>query len=140
MPAALSALTTLLSVELPVSGRLLSNIKSKNKVSVSLFVVVCDRQHRTTLTYLRTFYTRDLTRTIQMIEHLSPSRLRANLYRILDQVLASGEPVEIERKGRRLRIVAEQEGKLDLLKPHSAYLKVPPEDIVYMDWSKEWHP
>jgi hypothetical protein len=75
-----------------------------------------------------------------MIEHLSPSRLRANLYRILDQVLASGEPVEIERKGRRLRIVAEQEGKLDLLKPHAAYLKVPPEDIVHMDWSKEWHP
>lgn len=71
-----------------------------------------------------------------MIEHLIPSRLRANLYRILE----SREPVEIERKGRRLRIVVEQEGKLDLLKPHSGYLKVLPEEIVHLDWFQEWHP
>ncbi|QBQ53544.1 type II toxin-antitoxin system Phd/YefM family antitoxin [Nitrosococcus wardiae] len=75
-----------------------------------------------------------------MIQHLSPSRLRANLYRILDYVLESGEPVEIERKGRRLRIVVEQGGKLDLLKPHPEYLKTRPEDIVHMDWSQEWRP
>ncbi|GAB4366486.1 MAG: hypothetical protein Kow0060_24040 [Methylohalobius crimeensis] len=75
-----------------------------------------------------------------MIECLSPSRLRVNLYRILDRVLESGNPVEIERKGRRLRITVEREGKLDLLKPHADYLKVPSEDIVHMDWSQEWHP
>jgi hypothetical protein len=75
-----------------------------------------------------------------MIEHITPSRLRANLYRILDQILASRQPVEIERKGKRLRIVAEQSGTLDLLKPHPDYLKVPPEDIVHMDWSGEWRP
>lgn len=75
-----------------------------------------------------------------MIERLTPSRLRANLYRILDRILESGEPVEIERKGRRLRIVAERESKLDLLKPHLGYLKVPPEDIVHLDWSREWRP
>jgi hypothetical protein len=75
-----------------------------------------------------------------MIENLSPSRLRANLYRILDHILESGEPVEIERKGRRLRIVVEREEKLDLLKPHSEYLKGSPEDIVQMDWSEEWRP
>jgi hypothetical protein len=72
-----------------------------------------------------------------MIESLSPSRLRANLYRILDHILESGEPVEIERKGRRLRIVVEREEKLNLLKPHSGYLKGSPEDIVQMDWSEE---
>lgn len=75
-----------------------------------------------------------------MAEHLTPSRLRANLYRILDHILESGEPVEIERKGRRLRIVIEQEGKLDLLRPHSGYLKVLPEDIVHLDWSQGWRP
>jgi hypothetical protein len=75
-----------------------------------------------------------------MIEHITPSRLRANLYRILDQILESRRPVEIERKGKRLRIVAESAGRLELLKPHPEYLKVPPEDIVHMDWSDEWRP
>lgn len=73
-----------------------------------------------------------------MIEKLSPSRLRANLYRIFDHILESGEPVEIECKGRRLRIVVEREEKLNLLKPHPEYLKGSPEQIVHMDWSEEW--
>jgi len=75
-----------------------------------------------------------------MIEHITPSRLRANLYRILDQMLASRQPVEIARHGKRLRIVAERSGTLDLLKPHREYLKVPPDEIVHMDWSDEWRP
>lgn len=37
---------------------------------------------------------------------LTASKLRENIYRVLDQVLETGEPVEIERNGRRLRIVA----------------------------------
>ena len=75
-----------------------------------------------------------------MFKRLTPSRLRANLYRILDRIAESGEPVEIERKGRALRIVAEQDGKLDLLKPHPEYLQVAPDDLVHVDWSHEWRP
>ena len=75
-----------------------------------------------------------------MIEHFSPFRLRANLYRILDYVLESGQPVEIERKGRRLRIVVEQGGELDMLKPYAEYLKVPPEEIMHLDWPQKWRP
>jgi hypothetical protein len=75
-----------------------------------------------------------------MIERFSPSRLRANLYRVLDRVLESGQPVEIERRGRRLRIVVEQGAKLDLLTPHPNYLKGDAEAIVHMDWSHEWRP
>jgi hypothetical protein len=74
-------------------------------------------------------------------EHLSPTELRTNLYRVLDQVIESGGVVEVERKGRRVRIVAELAGgKLDLLKPHPDYLRGSPKDIVHMDWSSEWRP
>jgi hypothetical protein len=74
------------------------------------------------------------------MEDLSPSRLRANLYRVLDQVIESGEPVEIIRKGRRLRISVEPKRKLDLLQPRQDYLKVPAEELVHVDWSSEWRP
>ncbi|HET8700087.1 MAG TPA: type II toxin-antitoxin system Phd/YefM family antitoxin [Nitrococcus sp.] len=75
-----------------------------------------------------------------MLERFTPSRLRANLYRILDRVLETGRPVEIQRKGRRLRIVAQPTGRLDLLKPHPDYLRVPAEEIVHLDWLHEWRP
>ncbi len=75
-----------------------------------------------------------------MIEQLTPSKLRANLYRILDRVLATGKPIEIKRKGRRLTIVPEKGGRLGLLKPHPDYLKVSKDEIVHMDWSHEWRP
>ena len=69
---------------------------------------------------------------------ISASRLRENIYQILDQVLRTGVPVEIVRKGRKLRIVPEQgPGKLRNLKKRSC-LKVDPEQLVHLDWSDEW--
>ena len=75
-----------------------------------------------------------------MMKELTPSRLRENLYRILDHILDTGKPVEIKRKGRRLKIVPEQERKLSLLKPHPGYLNTDPDELVHMDWSHEWRP
>ena len=65
--------------------------------------------------------------------------------RVLDQVLETGIPVEIERYGRRLRIVAEKSGqgaapgKLTRLKARRL-LRVAPEALVHVDWSREWRP
>ena len=75
---------------------------------------------------------------------LTASKLRANVYRVLDQVLETGVPVEIERHGRRLRIVPAEgkkfrPSKLARLKRRHVLL-VPPEAIVHIDWSKEWRP
>lgn len=71
---------------------------------------------------------------------LTASSLRQDIYRILDEVLETGIPVEIERKGRVLRIVPSDGGpKLSRLSVRE-YLDVPPEDIVSMDWSAEWRP
>ena len=69
---------------------------------------------------------------------LSASRLRQDIYRILDEVLESGVPVEIERRGKVLRIVPPPEcSKLESLRPRD-YLKTDPEELVHVDWSETW--
>ena len=65
---------------------------------------------------------------------------RTNLYSYLDKVLETGEPLEIERKGRRIVIISENEpSKLSRLKIRPT-INGNPEDIVHMDWSGEWIP
>ena len=76
---------------------------------------------------------------------LTASKLRANVYRVLDQVLETGIPVEIERHGRRLRILPvgagrhRAAGKLARLTSRR-YLRCPPEKLIHIDWSREWRP
>jgi len=55
----------------------------------------------------------------------------------LDEILETGVPVEIERKGKILKIVTEHTDKLDNLEKHDV-LKVEAEEIVHLDWSQEW--
>jgi len=72
---------------------------------------------------------------------VSASRLRGNIYKLLDQVLESGEPLEIERKGRKLKIVpVPPPNKLESIPRREAYLAGDPEEIVHLDWSGEWQP
>jgi len=69
------------------------------------------------------------------------SSLRSDLYNVLDRVLETGRPVEIERKGRILRIVADPEAdRFSQLRPHPGTIKGDPEDLVHIDWSDEWTP
>ena len=76
-----------------------------------------------------------------MSEPYSVSRLRANLYRVLDRVLETGVPIEVERNGQRLRIVPPERGtRLKNLAPHPEYLRTDPESLVHLDWSDEWRP
>ena len=71
---------------------------------------------------------------------LTASSLRADVYRILDQVLETGVPVEILRKGRILRIVPETPAtRLERLERHDV-ITGDPEDLVHLDWSGEWRP
>ena len=71
---------------------------------------------------------------------LSLTRLRANLYQVVDKVIETGEPVEIERHRKKVRIVlVETKPKLERLKKHSGTIIGNPDDIVHMDWSSEWN-
>jgi prevent-host-death family protein len=70
---------------------------------------------------------------------VTASELRQNVYKLLDQVLETGVPLEIERNGRRLRIVSADAGsKLDRLVAHPDFIVGDPEDLVHIDWSGEW--
>jgi hypothetical protein len=70
---------------------------------------------------------------------ISASALRGNIYKLLDQVLESGQPLEIERKGRLLKIIPEEQStKFERLVRHTC-LQGDPESIVHLDWSGEWH-
>jgi hypothetical protein len=69
---------------------------------------------------------------------VKPSRLRANLYRLLGHVLRTGEPIEIDRKGKKLLIVAkEKPAKLNNLVRREVIVG-DPNDLVHLDWSEEW--
>jgi hypothetical protein len=70
---------------------------------------------------------------------VTASELRQNVYRLLDQTLETGAPLEVRRKGRTLRIVpdAGSGGKLNSLVPHDC-IKGDPDDLVHIDWSDTW--
>ena len=69
---------------------------------------------------------------------ISLTALRNNLFKIVDKVIETGNPVEIERKGHRLKIVVEERmSKLDNLKPHDCIVGNP-DDLIDLKVA-EWH-
>lgn len=76
-----------------------------------------------------------------MKEPITTTELRASVYRVLDQVIETKQPVEIIRSGRRLRIVLVEESPrvpTEALLPN--LLLVPANEFDHIDWSDEWKP
>ncbi len=72
---------------------------------------------------------------------MTVTRLRAELYRALDTVLETGEPLRIRRKGRILLITVDEEPRLDLTslpKRHATALE--PEELAAVSWDDAWSP
>jgi hypothetical protein len=68
---------------------------------------------------------------------ISLTALRSNLFKIVDQVIETGNPVELERNGHRLKIVLEaKKSKLENLKPHDCIVGNPDEliDLKVAEW------
>jgi hypothetical protein len=69
---------------------------------------------------------------------VTASELRANVYSLLDRVLETGEPLEIDRKGRLLRVVADRRpSKLSNVKVRNAIVG-DPETFDQVDWLQHW--
>jgi hypothetical protein len=72
---------------------------------------------------------------------ISASKLRSDIYRLLDQVLETGQRLEIDRKGKVLVIEPKEQGsRLDRLPRNEGFIVGDPEDLVSLDWSGEWRP
>lgn len=84
---------------------------------------------------------------------ISPTKLRQDLYSYLDQVIETGEPLEITRKGVKLRIVLAPTKKKAKVKVEDKLEKLrrlkegqpptiigDPDDLVHIDWSEYWKP
>lgn len=69
---------------------------------------------------------------------ITASGLRKNIYKLLDRILETGEPLEIERKGALLKIIPQKKKKkLDSLKKRKI-MNCDPKKLVHIDWSSEW--
>ncbi len=76
-----------------------------------------------------------------MPSRMTASRLRAELFSTLDQVLASGDPVEIQRPGGVVCIVRSASiRRLAGLTPHPGTVSGNADDLIDVSWEQAWHP
>jgi hypothetical protein len=69
------------------------------------------------------------------------SKLRANIYRMLDEVLETCQPLEIERNGRMLVVAPKEEQSIwDRLPRREGFIVGDPDGLIHIDWSSEWNP
>ncbi|VAW31006.1 hypothetical protein MNBD_CHLOROFLEXI01-967 [hydrothermal vent metagenome] len=69
---------------------------------------------------------------------VTPTELRANIYKLLEEVLNSGIPLEINKGSRRLRIVpVEPVDKLQNLAARPDAILGNSDDLVMISWEKE---
>ncbi len=69
---------------------------------------------------------------------LTPTELRRNIYKILDEVLETGIPIEINKGGKKLKLIPLSEtDKFKNLVSRTGVIKGDPEDLVNANWEKE---
>lgn len=72
------------------------------------------------------------------MKQITPTALRGNLYNLLDEVLATGIPLEINRGGKRLRILpVEEPDKFKNLVHRPGVIIGDPEELVTIDGEGE---
>ena len=76
-----------------------------------------------------------------MRKPMTPTELRNDIYRVLDDVLESGIPQEILRGSRTLLLVPAEGRRLRLEDlPRREALTCTPDELVATSWDQEWSP
>ncbi len=76
-----------------------------------------------------------------MRKPMTPTELRNDIYRVLDDVLQSGVPQEIIRGSRTLLLVPAGSRRLRLADlPRREALACSPDELVATSWDQEWSP
>jgi prevent-host-death family protein len=74
------------------------------------------------------------------MKSVTPTELRGNLYNLLDEILNTGIPLEIDRRGKRLRIVpVEEVDKLQNLVRRPETILRNPDELIDLNWEQEVH-
>jgi len=72
------------------------------------------------------------------MKSVTPTELRKNLYNLLDEILKTGIPLEIDRGGKRLKIIpVETINKLDNLVYRPDVIEGDPLELVNISWEEE---
>ena len=73
-----------------------------------------------------------------MMKSVTPTELRGNLFNLLDEILKTGIPLEIDRGGKRLRIVpVERIDKLQNLVRRPDVILGDPDELISLSWEQE---
>ena len=69
---------------------------------------------------------------------ITVTELRGNIYKLLDEVLNTGIPIEINKGGKKLKIIpVGKANKLKNLVSRPNAIKGNPDDLVGISWEKE---
>jgi len=69
---------------------------------------------------------------------ITPTELRGNIYNILDEIARTGIPIEINKGGKKLKIVpVEETNKLNNLVSRPDAVNGDSNDLVDISWEKE---
>ncbi len=69
---------------------------------------------------------------------ISVTELRGNIYKLLDEILNTGIPIEINKGGKKLKIMAVGKvNKLENLVSRPNAINGNPDDLVDISWEKE---
>ena len=72
------------------------------------------------------------------MKSVTPTELRANIYKLLDEVLKTGIPLEVRRGGKTLKVVSGEEvDKFQNLVSRPHVIQGDPEDLVEISWEDE---
>ena len=70
---------------------------------------------------------------------VTATALRQNIYGILDEALATGQAIEIERKGKTLKIVPPKTGSRLAKLKDQGWCDGDPDDLIHVEGLWEWN-